>query len=80
MANPQLNPINVPPLTTCSFPINTTPPTLNPQAYRDHSSASSLFWDVTQRRLVVRYRRFGITYRSCFQDWRRDRYVVLERK
>ena len=24
----------------------------------------SLFWDVTQRRLVVRYRRFGTAYRS----------------
>jgi len=25
---------------------------------------SSFFWDVTQRRLVVIYRRFGTTYRS----------------
>jgi len=28
---------------------------------------SSFFWDVTQRRLVVTYRRFGKTYRSHFQ-------------
>jgi len=27
----------------------------------------SLFWDVTQRRLVVYYRRFGTTYRSNLQ-------------
>jgi len=28
---------------------------------------SSLFWDVTQRRLVVSYQRFGTTYRSHLQ-------------
>jgi hypothetical protein len=28
---------------------------------------SSLFWDVTQRRLVVSYRRFGTSYRSQLQ-------------
>jgi hypothetical protein len=28
---------------------------------------SSLFWVVTQRILVVAYRRFGTTYRSLFQ-------------
>jgi hypothetical protein len=28
---------------------------------------SLLFWDVKQRRLVVCYRRFGITYRSHFK-------------
>jgi len=28
---------------------------------------SSLFWDATQRRLVVTYRRFGTTYRSHLQ-------------
>ena len=29
---------------------------------------SSLFWDVTQRRLVLSYRRFGTKYRSRFQQ------------
>jgi len=28
---------------------------------------SALLWDVTQHRLVVRYRRFGTTYRFHFQ-------------
>jgi len=28
---------------------------------------ASLFWDVTQRRLVITYRRFGTTYKSCLQ-------------
>jgi hypothetical protein len=25
---------------------------------------SALFWDITQRRVVIIYRRFGTTYRS----------------
>ena len=29
---------------------------------------SSLFWDVTHRRLVLSYRRFGMTYMSCLQE------------
>ena len=29
---------------------------------------SPLFWDVTQRRMAVSYRRFGTTYRSNLQD------------
>jgi hypothetical protein len=28
---------------------------------------SSFFWDITQRRMVIRYRRFGTTYRSHLQ-------------
>jgi len=28
---------------------------------------SLLFWDVTQRRLIVTYRRFGTVYRSHLQ-------------
>jgi hypothetical protein len=34
------------------------------QASAAVSMKSSLFWDVTQRRLVVCYGRFGTTYRS----------------
>jgi hypothetical protein len=38
---------------------------------------SSLFWDVTQRKLVVINRRFGTPYRSQLQrGWRWDREVV----
>jgi len=29
---------------------------------------SSLFWDVTQHRLVISHRRFGTKYRSHFQE------------
>jgi hypothetical protein len=29
----------------------------------------SLFWDITQRRLVAAYRRFGTKYRSNFKDY-----------
>jgi len=28
---------------------------------------SSLFLDITQRSLLINYRRFGTTYRSCLQ-------------
>jgi hypothetical protein len=28
---------------------------------------SAFFWDITQRRMVIRYRRFGATYRSHLQ-------------
>jgi len=32
---------------------------------------SALFWDFTQRRMVIPYRRFGTTYRSHPQGSRR---------
>jgi hypothetical protein len=31
---------------------------------------SALFWDITQRRVVILYRRFGTTFRSHLQGWR----------
>jgi hypothetical protein len=44
----------------------------------------ALFWDITQRRVVILYRRFGTTYRSQLQgllDPRRwDIYVVPKRR
>ena len=40
---------------------------------------SSLFWDVTQRRSVVRYRSFGTTYRFL-DPWRLDPWVVPKRR
>jgi hypothetical protein len=33
---------------------------------------STLFWDFTQRRMVVSYRRFGKTYRSHLQELSKD--------
>jgi hypothetical protein len=53
---------------------------------------SELFWDITQRRVVILYRRFGITYRShlqgsrslrldwLFDTWRWDRSVAPKRR
>jgi hypothetical protein len=52
---------------------------------------SALFWDVTERRVVVMYRRFGTSYWSrnprstkhllgLFDPWRWDRYVVPKRR
>jgi hypothetical protein len=35
---------------------------------------SSFFWDVTQRRLVFSYRRFGTTYKSCRQGSRMNHW------
>jgi hypothetical protein len=34
---------------------------------------STLFWDITQRRVVIGYRRFGTTYPSHRQGWRSPR-------
>jgi hypothetical protein len=42
---------------------------------------SALFWDVTQRRVVIPYGRFGTTYRSHRQgsrNPRRDDTVLLD--
>jgi len=36
----------------------------------------ALFWDSTQRRTVIPYRRFGTTYGSHLQGSRRCRLVV----
>jgi hypothetical protein len=36
---------------------------------------TALFWDITQRRVVIAYRSFVATYRSL-DPWRWDRYVV----
>jgi hypothetical protein len=53
---------------------------------------SAFFWDFTQRRMVVPYRRFETTYRSRLQGpsrprllgildpWKWDRYVVPKRR
>jgi hypothetical protein len=32
-----------------------------------HIDSSALYWDITQRRVVIPYRRFGTTYRSYLQ-------------
>jgi hypothetical protein len=50
---------------------------------------ASLFWDVTERGVVVTYRRFSTNYHSHLQSlnsllglpdpWRWDRYVALQR-
>jgi hypothetical protein len=46
----------------------------NPKSLLQASAAmqmrSALFWDITQRRVVILYRRFGTTYRSHFQGSR----------
>jgi hypothetical protein len=44
---------------------------------------SALFWGITQRRVVILYRRFGTTYRSrlgLLDPWRWDRCVVPKRR
>jgi hypothetical protein len=48
---------------------------------------SVLFWGITQRRVVIVYRRFGTTYRShlsfllgLLDPWRWDRYIVPQRR
>jgi len=51
---------------------------------------SALFFGITQRRVVIPYRRFGTTYRSHLQvsrsllrpldPWRRERYFVPKRR
>jgi len=33
----------------------------------NHKVRSALFWDLTQRKMVVTYRSFGATFRSHFQ-------------
>jgi hypothetical protein len=37
---------------------------------------SALFWGITQRRMVILYRRFGTTYRSYLQGSRNPKRVV----
>jgi hypothetical protein len=37
-----------------------------------------LFWDITQRRMVIRYRRVGSMYRSHLQGSRSPRRITLE--
>jgi len=39
---------------------------------------SSLFWDITQRRVVILHRRLGTTYRSHFHGSRSLRRKLLE--
>jgi len=39
----------------------------------DYGVRSALFWDVTQRGLVIPYRRFGTKYRSHLQGSRNPR-------
>jgi hypothetical protein len=38
---------------------------------------SALFWDITRRRVVIVYRRFGTTYRSHFQGSRVLEKILL---
>jgi hypothetical protein len=40
-------------------------------------TTSELFWDITQRRMVIIYRRFGITYRSYLEGFFLD-FLTLE--
>jgi hypothetical protein len=42
----------------------------------DLQRGSSLFWDVTQRRLVISYRRFGTTYRFHLQRSSKPRFLL----
>ena len=37
---------------------------------------TSLFWDVTQRRVVLSYRRFGITYRSHVKQFKKNEFFL----
>ena len=49
---------------------------LTPDFYwrrNDLSMRSALFWDITHRRVVILYRRFGTTYRSHLQRSRSQR-------
>jgi hypothetical protein len=39
----------------------------------NHTIRSALFWDITQRRVVIVYRRFGTTYPSHLQGSRSPR-------
>ena len=50
------------------------------QAYAAMKMRSALFWDFTQRRMVVPYRRFGTTDRSNLQWSRSPRYLVCNKK
>jgi hypothetical protein len=36
---------------------------------------SAIFWDITQRRVIILYRRFGTTYRSHLQGSRSPRFL-----
>jgi len=47
--------------------LNPEPNVPNPTLKHFHQSRLSLFSDVTPRKLVVRYRRFGITHLSTLQ-------------
>jgi hypothetical protein len=40
--------------------------------------SSALFWDITQRRVLVLYRRFGTTYRSRLQGSSSTKKHTLE--
>jgi hypothetical protein len=40
---------------------------------------SALFWGITQRRVVIVYRRFGTTYRSHLQRSRSPSLGLLDR-
>jgi hypothetical protein len=41
---------------------------------------SALFWDITQRRVVILYRRFGTTYLSHLQGSRNPRRKPMKSK
>jgi hypothetical protein len=40
-------------------------------------SKSALFWDITQRKVVILYRRFGTTYRSHLQGSSHIRRILV---